>query len=155
MSDIINLYNFKSDIGLISSFLMGSLHKNIQLTLEFFKVPFLVLHFSYYTVMTFLMMLFVILLSMLMILLVTLNVIRHLVCGNNQNSLLNLNPIYKTLDWGRKWLLDFNAGKTQLVSFEWSNKTGAIDVKMVGSVHEEKLSLKMLGLTFSSKLDRS
>ena len=41
------------------------------------------LHFSYYTLMTFLMMLSVILLSMLMILLSTLNVIRHLICGNN------------------------------------------------------------------------
>ena len=29
----------------------------------------------------------------------------------------------------------------------------SIYVKMNGSVHEEKLSLKMLGLTFSSKLD--
>ena len=34
--------------------------------LEFFKAPFLVLHFSYYTVMTFLVMLSVILLSTLM-----------------------------------------------------------------------------------------
>ena len=51
---------------------MGSLHKNIQLMLEFLKVPFLVLHFSYYTLMTFLM-LSVILLSMLIILLSTLN----------------------------------------------------------------------------------
>ena len=25
-----------------------------------------------------------------------------------------------TVDWGRKWLVDFNAGKTQLVSFDWS-----------------------------------
>ena len=32
---------------------MGSLHKNTQLMLEFLKVPFLVLHFSYYTLMTF------------------------------------------------------------------------------------------------------
>ena len=38
---------------------------------------------SYYTLMCFLMMLSVILLSMLMILLSTLNVIRHLICGNN------------------------------------------------------------------------
>ena len=38
-------------------FWMESLHKNIQLMLEFFKAPFLVLHFSYYTLMTFLMML--------------------------------------------------------------------------------------------------
>ena len=30
---------------------------------------------------------------------------------------------------------------------------GAIDVRMVGSVFEEKSSFKMLGLTFSSKLD--
>ena len=64
-------------------FWMGSLHKNIQLMLEFLKAPFLVLHFSYYTLMTFLMMLSVILLSMLMILLSTLSVIRHLICGNN------------------------------------------------------------------------
>ena len=58
-----------------------------------------------------------------------------------------------TVDWGRKWLVDFNAGKTQLVSIDWSNNAGAIDVKMDGSVLEEKPSFKMLGLTFSSKLD--
>ena len=39
-----------------------------------------------------------------------------------------------TVDWGRKWLVDFNAGKTQRFSFDWSNKTGAIDVKMDRSV---------------------
>ena len=58
-----------------------------------------------------------------------------------------------TVDWGRKWLVDFNAGKTQLVSFDRSKNTGAIDVKMDGSVLEKKTSFKMLGLTFSSKLD--
>ena len=58
-----------------------------------------------------------------------------------------------TVDWGRTWLVDFNAGKTQLVSFDWSKNTGAIDVKMDGSVLEEKTFFKMLGLTFSSKLD--
>ena len=45
--------------------------------------PFFVLHFSYYILMTFMMMLFVTLLSMLMIVLSTLSVIRHLICGNN------------------------------------------------------------------------
>ena len=54
-----------------------------------------------------------------------------------------------TVDWGKKWLVNFSAGKTQLVSFD----TGAIDVKMDGSVLEEKPSFKILGLTFSSKLD--
>ena len=58
-----------------------------------------------------------------------------------------------TSDWGRKWLVDFNAGKTQLVLFDRSKNTGAIDVKIDGSVLEEKTSFKMLGLTFSSKLD--
>ena len=57
------------------------------------------------------------------------------------------------MDWGKKWLVDFNAGKTQLVSFDRSNNTGSIDVKMDGSVLEENSSFKMLGLTFSSKLD--
>ena len=58
-----------------------------------------------------------------------------------------------TVDWGMNWLVNFNAGKTRLASFDWSNNTGAIDVKMDGSVLEEKSSFKMLGLTFSSKLD--
>ena len=58
-----------------------------------------------------------------------------------------------TVDWGKKWLVDFNAGKTQLVSFDQSNNNGSIDVKMNESVLEEKSSSKMLGLTFSSKLD--
>ena len=39
-----------------------------------------------------------------------------------------------TVDWGRKWLVDFNTGKTQLVSFDCSNNTAAIDVKLDGSV---------------------
>ena len=51
--------------------------------------------------------------------------------------------------WGKNWLVDFNAGKTQLVSFDRSNNNGSIDVKMGGSILEEK----SLGLTFSSKLD--
>ena len=88
--------------------------------------------------------------SMLMILLSILTVIKHLICGNNLNWLLNLNLIYKTVDWGKTWLVDFNAGKTQLVSFERSKNTGSIDVKTDGSVLEKKSPFKMLGLTFSS-----
>ena len=58
-----------------------------------------------------------------------------------------------TVDWGRKWLVDFNAGKTQLFLLDVSQNTGAIDVKIDESVFEEKASFKMLGLTFSSKLN--
>ena len=49
-------------------FWMESLHKNIQLMLGFLKAPILVLHIFYYTLMTFLMMLFAVLLSKLMML---------------------------------------------------------------------------------------
>ena len=37
--------------------------------------------------------------------------------------------LQSTADWGRKWLVDFNTGKTQLVSFDRSNNTVAIDIK--------------------------
>ena len=101
---------------------MGSLHKNIQLMLEFLKAPFLVLHFSYYTLMTFLVILPVILLSMLMILFSILSVIRHLICGNNLTWLLNLNLIYET-----PWT---GAGSGLLISmlgkFNWFRLTGLI-----------------------------
>ena len=62
----------------------------------------LVLHFSYFTLMTSLIMLPVILLYTLMILLSILSVIRHLICGNNLNWLLNLNLIYETLQTGAR-----------------------------------------------------
>ena len=40
-----------------------------------------------------------------------------------------------------------------MVLFDCSNNTGATDVKMDGPVLEEKPSFKMLGLSFSCKLD--
>ena len=46
------------------------------------------------------------------------------------------------MDWVKKWLVDFNAGKTQLVSFDQSNNIGAINVKMDGCVLEEKHLLR-------------
>ena len=58
-----------------------------------------------------------------------------------------------TLDWGKKWLVDFSAQKTQQVSFDRSYDNGSIDVKMDGSILEEKSSFKMLGLIFCCKLD--
>ena len=102
-------------------FWMESLHKNIQLMREFLKVPFLVLHFSYFTLMIFLTMLSVILLSMLMILLSILSVIEHLELASELES-----DLRDTVDWGNKWLVDFNAGKAQLVSFDRSSNNGSI-----------------------------
>ena len=45
------------------------------------------------------------------------------------------------MDWGRRWLVDLNAGKTQLVLFDQFNNTGAIDVKMDGSVLRAELKV--------------
>ena len=56
------------------------------------------------------------------------------------------------MDWGKKWLVDFSAGKTQLVSFDKSNINGSIDMKMDRSVLDERSPFQMLGMTFSSKL---
>ena len=58
-----------------------------------------------------------------------------------------------TVDWDRKQFVDFDAGKTQMVLFDQSNNNDAIDVKMDVPVLEKKSSFKMMGLTFSSKLD--
>ena len=128
-------------------FWMRSFHKNIQLLLEFLKALFLVLHFSYYILMTFLM-LSVILLFMLMILISILSVIRQFDLRQQLELAYELeSDLRETVDWGRKQLVDFSHGKTHLVLFDRSNNTGAIDVKMDGSVPEEKLSFKMLGLT--------
>ena len=106
---------------------MESLLKNIQLMWEFLKAPFLVLHFSYYTLMTFLMMLSVIMQSMLMILLSILSVIGHLISGNNLNWLLNLNLIYETQWIGvRSGLLISMLGK-----LSWFCLTGLITVVLL------------------------
>ena len=78
-------------------------------------------------------------LSIPMILLSTLNLIMHLSDLWQQLELASKleSDLQDTVDWGRKWLVDFSAGKTQLVSFDPSNNSGAIDVKMDGSVLEE------------------
>ena len=50
-----------------------------------------------------------------------------------------------TVDWGTKWLVDFNAGKTQTVSFDRSNNNGSIDVKMGGSILRKNHVLRCWG----------
>ena len=56
------------------------------------------------------------------------------------------------MDWGRKCLVGFKTEKTQQVSFDRSNDSGGIDVKIDRSVLEEISPFKMLELTFLSKL---
>ena len=114
---------------------MGIFHKNISLMLEFLKAPFWVQRFSYYTLMTFLKMLFVIFDDTSL----------YSKCDQASHlwQQLELVPelesdLQNTVDWGKKWLVDFNAEKTQLVLFDQSNNTDAVDVKIDGSVLDEK-----------------
>ena len=53
----------------------------------------------------------------------------------------------KTVDWVTKSLVNFNAEKTELISSSRSNYTGATDVKIDGSVLEEKSFFKV-GVAF-------
>ena len=78
--------------------------------------------------------------------------------GGNYGQQLELNSelesdLWDTVDLGKKWLVNFNTKKTQLALFDWSNNAVSIDVKIDGSVLEAKSSFKIMGLTFSSKLD--
>ena len=104
---------------------MGHRHKNIQLMLEFLKCPILVLHFSYFTLMTYLPD----------------DVICNTAIYTDDTALYSKcdqasylweqlelaseleSDLRDTVDWGRKWLVDFNAGKTELVSFDRSYNT--------------------------------
>ena len=91
---------------------------------------------------------------MLITLFSTLSVIKLLIGGNKLNWLLNLNLCYKTL-WaaGREWLIDFDARKTQLMSFDRFNKCSAIYVRIDRTVLDEPSPFKDLGLSFSSKFN--
>ena len=136
---------------------MGSLHKNIQLMLELFKAPLKVqgptlfllyindlLDYTIYTITIY-----------------ADNTALYFKCDQTSDLWQNLefvsgpeSDIQDTVDWGRKWLIDFNDRKTQLALLDRSNVTGVIDVKMDGSVLEKESSFKVLGIvSFSCKLD--
>ena len=124
-------------------FWMESLHKNIQLMLEFLKAPFLVLHFSCYTLMIFLTMLSVI------FAIYADDTTLYFKCDQASDLWQQLelgseleSDLRDTVDWGKKWLVDFSAGKTQLDSFDWSNNNGSIDVEVDGSVLDENHLLR-------------
>ena len=47
------------------------------------------------------------------------------------------------MDWCWKWLVDFNAKKSQLVSFDWSNNPGSIDLtRSTTAVDPQHLKVK-------------
>ena len=117
---------------------MGSFHENIQLVLAFLKAPFLILHFSYCTLITFLMKFSVILPFMLMIITLYLKSDQTSDLWQQLELAFELkSDLRDTEDWGRKWFQLVYIG--QLVSsFDQSNKNGTVEVKMDRSVLGEK-----------------
>ena len=61
--------------------------------------------------------------------------------------------LWDTVDWGKKWLVNVNAVKTQLVSFDRSNSTGSIDVKNGWVYSWGKIIFLDAGVDFPSKFD--
>ena len=121
------LFHLFSVVDGFEWFWMESLHRSIQLVMEFHKGPLLVLHFSSCILMTLLMVLSMELVSMLMILLFILGVIRHLICGDSLSWFLNLNLIYGAL-WTR-------VGSGLLISMlgklSWFHSTGLITIGLL------------------------
>ena len=54
--------------------------------------------------------------------------------------MFGLREIYVTLVGAGKWLADFSAGKTKLVSFDRVNQLGANAVKIDGPMLDDKSS---------------
>ena len=78
--------------------------------LEFLKAPFLVLHFSYYTLMIF-----------LTIAIYADGATFYSKCDRESDLWQQFelaseleSDLRDTADWGKKWLVDFNPGKTRL-----------------------------------------
>ena len=109
---------------------MEILHKNIQLMGEFLKAPFFVLH---------LFLLYINDLPDDVVCDIAIYADDTILCSKcdwasdlwQQLELASEleSDLRNFVDWGKKWLVDFNAGKTQLVSFDRSNNNGSIDVK--------------------------
>ena len=118
----------------------NAIHESIQLMLALLTSTFLGLRFFYYTLLVFLLTLSVIPSYMVMILLSTVrwDLWEHLEWASELAS-----DLRETKDCDMKWLVDFHAGKFQLVLFYHLKCCSAIDVEIDGSVLGEKLSFKL------------
>ena len=61
--------------------------------------------------------------------------------------------LWDIMNWGRKQLVDFNTGKTQIILFELSNDTGCYWYEDEWVCPGGKIIFNKLTLSFSSKFD--
>ena len=57
------------------------------------------------------------------------------------------------VEWGAEWLVAFNASKTKLLSFNRDRSYDACPISMSGKQLEDSDSFRLLGVTFTPKLD--
>ena len=57
------------------------------------------------------------------------------------------------VEWGEKWVVSFNAGKTKLLSFNLHRESSLIPLEMIDIELPENVSFCLLGLVFTHKLD--
>lgn len=69
--------------------------------------------------------------------------------GQQFEWVLNLNTTFETRDWGRTWLINFDAEKTQFALFERRNNYRFTIVRALG----RNSAFEMLWLSFTLKLD--
>ena len=106
-------------------FWMEGLDKNIQLMWEFLKAPFLVLHFSYINDLPYDVIYTIAIYADDTILYSQCDRASDLWQQHELASELE-SDLRGTVDWGKKCLIDLNAGKTQLVSL-----TGLITIVLL------------------------
>ena len=115
---------------------MGSLDNSAVSIVVLLKTSFLILLFSYYALKNFVMTIMnsiTILLSMVLI--SSQNVIRFVISGKSLRLASDLESDIMDV------LNNLNIGKTQLISFDVSRNSGVIDLKIDGSILDEKSSL--------------
>ena len=66
----------------------------------------------------------------------TLIMLRLLICSNLACKFES--DLQDCLDWGRRWLVNLSARKTQLYSLYCSNNAGVLDANLDGPVLDEK-----------------
>lgn len=66
--------------------------------------------------------------------------------------LIYTNKLHSLVKWTKKWFVNSNIFKTQLLSFNHLRDTILMSISMADAIHQESNSLRLLGLTFFSSI---
>lgn len=60
--------------------------------------------------------------------------------------------LQSVIDWGRRWLVNFNASKTKVLSFTHHKESSLPPISMADAQLHDSISLYLFGLTFFTEL---